>query len=106
MLEGLQSTRNEQQVSDIKQALLILKRKSTNTLQWIPAHFGITGNEKADALSKAGSKKEQTSHKVTYREAKTIIHNQYNTRWKRRLGVETGADCFHQLQRHQQTILF
>ena len=41
MLEGLQSTRNEQQVSDIKQALLILKRKSAITLQWIPAHCGF-----------------------------------------------------------------
>ena len=106
MLEGLQSTRNEQQVSDIKKALSTLKGKSTIILQWIPAHCGINGNEKADALSKAGSKMEQTSHKVTYREAKTIIHNQYRTQWKRRLGVETGTDPIHQLQRHQQTILF
>ena len=50
---------------------------------------------------------EQFSHPVTYREAKTIIHNQFQSQWKRRLGaLESGADPIHQLQRHQQTVLF
>ena len=106
LLQGLQSVRTEQQLRTIKQALLELSRQSTVTLQWIPAHCGISGNEKADALSKAGSKMEQISHPVTYREAKTIIHNQYQSQWKGRLGVDSGVDPIHQLQRHQQTILF
>jgi ribonuclease HI len=106
LLQGLLNTRNEQQLQDTKKALLDLSRQSTIKLQWIPSHCGITGNEKADALSKAGSKMEQFSHPVTYREAKTIIHNQYRSQWKRRLGADNGEDSIHQLQRHQQTILF
>ena len=49
---------------------------------------------------------EQFSHPVTYNEAKTIIHNQYSSGWKRKLNISTGDDPIHQLQRHQQTILF
>ena len=49
---------------------------------------------------------EQFSHPVTYNEAKTIIHNQYSSEWKRKLNISTGDDPIHQLQRHQQTILF
>ena len=62
---------------------------------------------KADtSLSKAGSKMEQFSHPVNYREAKTIIHNHFRSQWKRKVGTERNADEIHQLQRHQQTILF
>ena len=48
----------------------------------------------------------QFSHPVTYREAKTVIRNHYRNQWKRRLGADSGVDPIHQLQRHQQTILF
>ena len=106
LLQGLQNNKNEQLMQDIKTALHQLSRQSIIKLQWVPSHCGIMGNEKADALSKAGSKMEQFSHPVTYREAKTIIRNRFRSQWKRRLGAESGADPIHQLQRHQQTILF
>lgn len=106
LLQGLQSPRNELQLTDIRKALHELSGRSTVRLQWVPSHCQIAGNEKADALSKAGSKMEQFSHPVTYREAKTIIHSQYSSQWKRRLGVENGADPIHQLKRHQQIVLF
>ena len=94
------------QLQDIKKTLHDLSRQSKITLQWISSHCGIVGNEKADALSKVGSKMEQYSHSVTYREAKTIIHNRYQSQWKRRMGADSGVDEIHQLQRNQQTILF
>ena len=107
LLQGLQNNRSDKPMKDIRAALYELSRQSTITLQWVPSHCGITGNEKADdALSKAGSKMEQFNHPVTYREAKTIIHNYFRSRWKRRQGAENGADAIHQLQRHQQTTLF
>lgn len=106
LLQRLQNSRSEQHMQDIKAALHELSRQSVIALQWVPSHCGIMGNEKADALSKAGSKMEQFSHPVTYREAKTIIHNQFRSQWKRKLGAESDADPIHQLQRHQQTILF
>ena len=49
---------------------------------------------------------DQFIHPVSYCEAKTIIRNHYSMMWKRRLGVESGHEPIHQLQRHQQTILF
>ena len=107
LLQRLQNIRVcEQQLKEIKAALHEISRQSEITLQWVPSHCGIAGNEKADALSKAGSKMEQFSHPVTYREAKTIIHNQFRSKWKKRLGAERGDDPIHLLQRHQQTILF
>nr|KAG5697608.1 hypothetical protein BaRGS_001033 [Batillaria attramentaria] len=106
LLQGLQNPKSEQLLNTIKKTLQDLSRRSTITLQWIPSHCGIIGNEKADALSKAGSKMQQFNHPVTYREAKIIIHNNFRTQWKRRLGVDDSIDPIHQLQRHQQTILF
>ena len=43
------------------------------TVQWIPAHCDLVGNERADKLAKSGSKMEQTNHTVSYREAKTLV---------------------------------
>ena len=42
-------------------------------LQWIPAHCGIAGNERADTLAKDGAKEDQTNSAVTYQEMKAII---------------------------------
>jgi len=91
---------------DTRTALRHLSRRATIVLQWIPSHCDIAGNEKADALSKVASKIEQISPPVTYEEAKAIVHNKFQSEWKRRLGLEGGDDPIHQLKRHQQTTLF
>ena len=43
-------------------------------LQRIPAHTGIRGNE-IDQLTKEGREKEQPPSHLSYREVKTLIHN-------------------------------
>ena len=106
LLQNLENQKNEKQQREIRSALQELSKKATVALQWVPSHCGVQGNERADALSKAGSQMEQFVHPVSYSEAKTIIRNHYSLLWKRRLGVESGHDPIHQLQRHQQTILF
>ena len=61
--------------------------------QWVPAHVGLTGNETADRLAKIGSQDLQTQNPVTYREAKTLLHSQFNGDWqKRNCGYQAHLD--------------
>ena len=108
LLESLKTTKNPQaQIQEITTELKHLTLSTTVALQWIPSHCGIAGSEIADSLSsKAGSKQDQTNHPVNYQEAKTIIRNQCRSEWRKKLGGNNVPDPIHQLQRHQQTILF
>ena len=74
-------------------------------LQWLPAHCGISGNEKADALSKRGSQLEQIEHKMNYREAKTIIKGNMKEKWKEKHQIQ-GGDEIEKLKRNEQVIIF
>ena len=56
-------------------------------LQWVPAHCGLPGNEKADELAKLGAKGRQQDNSVTFQEKKTLI--------RAALGQRTERDDFH-----------
>ena len=73
ILQSLQSPGGDQIFSTIRQELSLLKNKTSVTLQWIPSHCGVGGNEEADWLSKMGSKLEQSAHPMSYSLAKTIL---------------------------------
>ena len=62
ILQSPQSPGGEQIFSNIRQELSLLKNKTSVTVQWIPSHCGVGGNEEADRLSKMGSKLEQSVH--------------------------------------------
>ena len=54
--------------------LVNLQQPTGNTsIQWIPAHSDIHGNDVADGLAKARSRLPQEEQTVTYEEAKTIV---------------------------------
>ena len=76
------------------------------TLQWIPSHCGVGGNEEAGRLSKMGSKLEQSAQPMSYSEAKTILRNNFRTEWRQRLGIGTEEDSIHQLDRAAQVTIF
>ena len=67
------------------------------TLQWIPAHCGIPGNERADELAKQGAHEDQPDNSVSYAEERSLIKALYNP-WKER-------DDYCLLSRAQQVIL-
>ena len=94
--------KNEAHIDRIREKLTSLSTKTVVSLQWIPSHCGVQGNEQADLLSKSGSSMAQPEHQISYHEAKTII--------KSRLGLPTlrytTQDPIHNLPRFQQTVIF
>ena len=64
-------------------------------LQWIPAHCGISGNEKADELAKRGANRPQENLPITIKPKKTII----------KFRVKTIHDDYHKLDRAGQVII-
>ena len=69
------------------------------TLQWVPSHCGISGNEKADNLAKQGSRDNQTNNPVSIQETTTIIKSIFRNRGNTR-------DNYHNLSRKEQVIIF
>ena len=66
-LSVLQALQNSK-LPHLSRAVHILGQTRRVVLQWIPAHCGITGNEKADVLAKEGAQKEQPEDSVSYSE--------------------------------------
>ena len=67
-------------------------------LQWIPAHCGISGNEEADRLAKAGAERDQSDNAMSLTEMKTIIKSLHK--------APSPHDSYHVLTRQQQVIIF
>ena len=105
ILQSLQSPRGDQ-IFSIRQELSLPKNKTSVTLQWIPSHCCIGGNEEADRLSKMGSKLEQSAQPMSYSEAKTILRNSFRTEWQQRLDTGTEEDSIHRLDKAAQVTIF
>ena len=60
----------------------LMNRHSINvTLQWIPGHLGIKGNEEADVLAKRGAGQPQPEVPVTYDTVCKIIRSNLKEEW-------------------------
>ena len=82
-LQALNSADPDQMIQGLHSSLAKLTAQFTVSLQWVPAHVGLAGNETADRLAKSGSQAPQTQNPVTYREAKTLLLSRYNGDWKK-----------------------
>lgn len=82
---------------DLARAINDLSATCNVTLQWIPAHCGITGNEEADHLAKLGAQSEQPDVQVSYKEKVTII--------KALTKPRQDPDAYHSLNRPEQVIM-
>ena len=91
------------------QALLLTIASALHSvfLQWVPAHVGLTGNERADRLAKIGSQAPQTQNPATYREPKTLLHSWFNgDRKNENGGYQAHLDPIRKLERALQTTIF
>ena len=94
-------------IQGLLSSLAKLTAQFSVSLQWVPAHVGLTGNEKADRLAKISSQAPQTQNPVTYREAKTLLHSRYNGDWKKDNGeYQAHLDPIWRLEWAQQTTIF
>ena len=97
----------DQPIHQLLKDLQLLPHECTVVLQWIPAHCGIPGNEKADRLAKSGSKQLQPMANSTYQEAKTLLCNKRKCQWKRATeDYNPSTDPINRLARHEQITIF
>ena len=118
-LESLQTTNK-----DIERLRAIIdsvhkKFQIKITLQWIPGHSGVNGNERADLLAKEGASKEQQNVPVDQSTVRKILQNnskeEWNNRWARgttgrsvfqEMSKPNKYDHINQLNRPEQCIIF
>ena len=94
---------NHQLLKDLQ----LLPHECTMVLQWIPAHCGIPGNERADLLVKSVSKQLQPLSTFTYQEAKSLLRNSQRCQWRRATGDKNpSTDQISRVARHEQTTIF
>ena len=105
VLDGLKNGK-EKCLDPLHKALAKLSSKANVTLQWIPAHCGIPGNEIADALAKEGSRLEQTDRTTTYQEVKTYIKRSSKSRWMAMHRDYSKSDPYYKLSREDQVVIF
>ena len=86
---------------------LLLPQEHRVVLQWIPAHCGIPGNEKADRLAKSGGKQLQPLSTSTDLETKTLLRNSQQSQWRMATGdYNSSTDPVNRLGGHELTTIF
>ena len=102
VLQALQSNRDTE-LNDLSAALASLCRGHAVTLQWIPSHCNVPGNEAADSLAKEGTTKEQVDRSTSYPEVKTILKAKQHSKWRHKHPRYNKADPYN-LLREQVTV--
>ena len=106
-LQSLQSTPAEKRTRQLRESFENLASTSTVTLQWIPAHCGIKGNENADRLAKEGGKQEQPETSMSLKESKMHIKHRWSSRFLEKTGnYKPHLDPIHCLRRAAQSTIF
>ena len=105
-IEDLESGPTDTPSKELLEKLLHLALRNNVVIQWIPAHIGLKGNDKADSLAKQGSRMQQEETPTTYREVKTMLKNEFRQDWRRKYDYIPERDDLHRLDRRSQTSIF
>ena len=71
-----------------------------SSIQWIPGHCDIQGNERSDKLARQGSSKTQDDEQVSYATSMQIIQTKSRKMWHDRWARGNTGRIYYQ---HQQT---
>ena len=90
-LEALANYRNSNN-NDIMKLACVIDNLLTSydvqvSLQWIPGHSDIRGNDRADHLAKQGAGKEQTNKPCSYATARQVLRNNFREIWYNRWAI-------------------
>ena len=77
-------------------------RSHAVSLQWIPSHCNMSGNEAADSLAKEDITKEQVDRSISYPEVKTIVKAKQQSMWRHEQSRYSKADPYCLLTRREQ----
>ena len=105
VLQALQSNKDTE-LNDLSAALASLCRGHAVTLQWIPSHCNVPGNEAADSLAKEGTTNEQVDRSTSYPEVKTILKAKQHSKWRHKHPRYNKADSYYLLSRREQVTVF
>ena len=106
-LQALNSADPDQMIQGLHSSLAMLTAQFSVSLQWVPAHVELTGNERAGRLAKISSQVSHTHNPVTYTEAKTLLHSQFNgDRKKEHDGYQAHLDPIWRQEWAHQTTTF
>lgn len=97
---------NQEKDCPLTKALAELSETHNVTLQWVPSHCNLYGNEMADHLAKEGCQLPQEDLAVTYDEAKAIIKTKSEALWKEAHPAFNPKDPYYQLSRQEQCLIF
>ena len=95
----------QKDLNKVETALVYLTAHSNLTLQWIPAHYGMQGNEQADQLDREASWNKRTDTPLTPMKRPSSKLSP-RKKWKQQLPNNNQSDSLHKLNRPEQVILF
>ena len=90
---------------EVETALVYLAAQTHLTLQWIPAHCRIQGNEQAHQLVRERGPLDQEDRYISYTDEKTIFKTLSKKKWKQQRLYFSQSDSLHRLNRPEQVIL-
>lgn len=104
-LSALKALQNlESSISGIDDLALVIDKLLTSydiklTLQWIPGHCNLQGNDRADKLAKEGARKEQPDNPCSFNTLRRITKGKSREEWLRRWrDGDTGRVMYREMQ--------